>query len=129
MYHRTLIIAGCMALCASRLQAQNPVQPVFANCPAPADLFSETQVQQAAHWLPDSARSPRPTMSGRGAPTVVSFVVDTLGVPERSGFARVRGTDSLLVERARSEFVRWRFTPALATGCKVRQRVVTAVTW
>jgi hypothetical protein len=127
MRQRTFVIAMCAIGVGVRLEAQNPVQPIFAHCSAPTDVFTELQVQRAARLVADSLRSPRPTAARSDSPNVITFIVDTLGVPERSSLSRVRTSDSALVERAASGFVRWRFSPAVASGCRVRQRVVVAV--
>ena len=117
----------CGAAFTSRLQAQNPVQRVFTACTTSGDVYTERQVQAAARFIGDSTRSPRPARARPTSPNVIGFVTDTLGVPERGSFSPVRAADSELVRRAAQEYTRWRFTPAMATGCRVRQLVVVAL--
>lgn len=124
---RALAVAACTTAVAGALGAQSPVQTVFAQCPSTTTIFSERQVQVAARFLADSSRSPRPATADPKSPNVVAFVVDTLGRPEPATLTRVRVTDSALVQRAAVGISEWRYSPAVASGCKVRERVVAAV--
>ena len=121
-------VAVALAVLPAVARAQNPVQTTFATCPAPSAIYSARQVQQPARLISDSLRLPRLSPDTAHARDIVSFVVDTLGVPERATFANVRAADSALVQRAGARLATWRFSPAVATGCKVRQRVVVSVT-
>lgn len=123
-----IVLAFSCALLVSvpvALSAQNPVQPTFAVCSSRP--MSAIQVQTPVRFIGDSMRSPRPD-SGAGA-NVVQFVVDTSGVPDARTFELRRVADSVLVAGVRRDLVLWRFTPAIASGCKVPQIVVTAVRW
>jgi hypothetical protein len=121
------VFALALALCGRRLSAQNPVQSAFVVCPTGAPVFSVRQVQTPARLLRDSSRSPEIQPAPVDAPNVVSFIVDTAGVPERASVTRVRVADSTLVDHAIRNLSSWRYRPAIASGCKVRQRVEVAV--
>jgi hypothetical protein len=122
-----LVAVACVALAAGRLPGQNPAQTVFAACPSSSTVFSERAVQVPAKFVGDTTISPAPVLRTAATRSVVSFVVDTLGVPERSSLVAVNSTDTTLVAMLAPQLSRWRFSPALASGCRVRQRVVTAV--
>lgn len=120
-------VLACVAAGPSTAKAQNPVQSVFTACPNPARVFRATEVQVTAHFMSDSTRSPRPSVADRQSPNVVQFVVDTLGVPDLGTLKWIRVTDSLLVRQAAATIGAWRYRPAIATACKVRQLVLTGV--
>jgi hypothetical protein len=107
--------------------AQNPVQPIFTGCATSTRIYSAREVQVAVRPLADSIASLRIVVSPpRSSANTITFVVDTLGLAESNSLAPVQIADSTLWHRAQTEFQRWRFQPARASGCKVRQRV-TAV--
>jgi hypothetical protein len=113
---------------ASSGLAQNPVQPIFATCPPVTRVYSAREVQVAAKPRADSTRMLRIVISPHAGANMIAFVVDTLGVPEQNSIAALQIADSSLWRQAQVEFRRWRFEPARASGCRVRQRVVAAVT-
>lgn len=115
-----IVVAGSL-----RLAAQQPVQPVFAQCPTGLPLFTEVSVQVPARLLPDSGVHPRPVSTRRDSANVIRFVVDTMGRVEPESLRGVRISDSSLFRRAQGSAGRWRYVPARASGCRVRQ-VVTA---
>ena len=118
-----------VSVLAVRVNAQSPVQAVFALCPTSGRVVTQREVGFEARFLYDSNASPRPTVTTRQSTDVVQFVVDTLGNPNPRTFKVVRVADSALVKQAEISLVRWHYSPALATGCKVPQEVVTAVRW
>jgi hypothetical protein len=125
-----LVMASLLVVaCASSIRAQNPVQPVFTACPAPADVYSALQVQVAAKRIVDSTTSPRLVATQPGDAKTIAFTVDTLGVPEAGSLVRLGLADTPLWNQVAAAYRKWRFRPARASGCKVRQRVVTAVEW
>jgi hypothetical protein len=71
----------------------------------------------------------KPLATSAHSPTVVEFVVDTLGVPDLRTLLAKRGTDSLTIKQASQTVARLRYTPAVASGCKVPQRVSASVIW
>ena len=108
--------------------AQNPVQPIFTMCPTSTRVYSAREVQVAARPLADSIASIQIVASPpRSAANTIAFVVDTLGLPEANSLAALHIADSTLWHRAEAEFRQWRFQPARASGCKVRQRVVAVI--
>lgn len=116
-----------MSAALSALNAQTPVQPAFAVCPPSMDIFSQRQVQVSARLIGDSSALRRVGAARPDSPNVVQLVVDTLGLPERGSFKAVRVQDSTLLRAAAIDVMRWRFTPAVASGCKVRERIVLAL--
>ncbi len=129
-HYRTIAIGFGTFVLASRVRAQNPVQPVFTDCvTASTWTASERQVTFPARFIGDTTVSPQPQPRQVTSRDVVEFIVDTLGVPSPETFRVVMQSDSLLVERAHAQVRRWRFTPAVASGCKVRQRVTVALRW
>jgi hypothetical protein len=90
-------------------------------------VFRASEVQVTARFISDSTRSPRPSAAERQSPNVVQFVVDTLGAPDLRTLKWIHVTDSLLVRQAAATVGRWRYSPAVATACKVRQLVLTGV--
>ncbi|MGH7617419.1 MAG: hypothetical protein ACREPM_09345 [Gemmatimonadaceae bacterium] len=116
-----------IAASASPLLSQSPVQTVFSACPVTSHVFTEREVQVAAKPIGDSSRSPRPIIGRSTDSNTIAFVVDTLGVPETASLVRVHLADTLLWTRVERAYRDWRFEPAMASGCKVRQRVVAAI--
>jgi hypothetical protein len=107
--------------------AQHPVQPVFVLCPTGSPLFTERGVQVPAQFLPDSGVRPSPAPPESKSENVVRFVVDTTGRVEARTFVALRLGDSSLVRRAQNNIGRWRYEPARASGCHVRQLVIAAL--
>ncbi len=122
----TLAASLAVAVSSSVLQAQNPVQASFVSCPVSAHVYSGREAQVAAKPVVDSAMTLRPVV-GDSAEANIAFTVDTLGIPEAQSLVRLRLPDPLLWSRVEAAYRRWRFQPAMASGCKVRQRVVATV--
>jgi hypothetical protein len=129
MRFRMVVAALLVSALAVSAKAQDPVQRVLTLCPTSGRVVSEREAGFAARFLSDSTASPRPTVTTRQSTDVVQFVVDTLGNPNPRTFKVVRATDSALVKQAELSLRRWHYSPAVATGCKVPQEVVTAVRW
>lgn len=126
-----LAALGAMFLQPSRLSAQNPAATIFTACPSPADVFNARQVQVQAKPIADSA-SARPVdivvlAAGSRTPATVALTVDTLGRVEPGSLVRLSSADTLAWRAAESSYHTWRFRPAVASGCKVRQRVLAVV--
>ena len=124
MTHRDVLIAFCaIAVLAIRSEAQNPVQPIFAACGTSNWVATERQVTVPARLLRDSAASPEGKLREGNPRIVFQFVVDTLGVPDTATVRMIPKEDAAVAERAKRDIGKWRYTPAIATGCKVRQVV------
>ena len=99
------------------------------SCPLPARPYFEFQVEQPATFIVDTTISPRPAVASRGSqterPTLVSFVVDTLGFPDSGTFRVIREVDPALALDAEKVVAKWRFRPARLKGCAVPQLVQT----
>jgi hypothetical protein len=80
-----------------------------------------------ARWIVDTALAVHPTPAVRNPPNMVQFVVDTSGVPVVRTFRPLKVTDAVLVEEARRSLSQWRFTPAIRSGCTVRQLIQTPI--
>lgn len=109
------------------MSAQRPVQPVFTQCPTGLPLFTETAVQVPARFVTDSGVRPRPVPTRRDSANVVRFVVDTTGRVEPRTLQALRVADSSIFRRAQNSVGRWRYEPARASGCRVRQVVVASL--
>lgn len=100
-------------------------------CTPPKNPYFDFQVEQPATFIADSTVSPRPaeTRAGRAQDvrTLVSFIVDSLGVPETRSFKLLRASDAEVARRAKEVFARWRYSPARVGGCRVPQLVQTEV--
>jgi hypothetical protein len=124
---RFKLAALCLIIGPVRAFAQDPVQPVFRLCPTGSPLFTERGVQVPAQFLPDSGVRPSPAPPESKSANVVRFVVDTTGRVEARTFVALRLSDSSLVRRAQNSIGRWRYEPARASGCHVRQLVIAAL--
>jgi len=123
-----LVVASLWSpLSPSSLWAQNPVQSVLAACPASAHVFSEREVQVVAKLVVDSTMALRPVVTRVVDTNSIAFTVDTSGVPEAGSLVRLRLADTMMWNRVEVAYRKWRFEPAIASGCKVRQRVVATV--
>jgi hypothetical protein len=112
----------------SRIFAQNPVQPTFANCAASSShVFSEREVQVVARLVGDPAALPRVSSPRDSDANTVAVTVDTSGAPEPGSLIRVRMSNAALWKEAETTYRTWHFRPAIASGCKVRQRVTVAI--
>jgi hypothetical protein len=118
-----------LVLCVSASNAQSPVQSIFATCPTPARVYSALQVQTPAKLIPDSSGSQRSGAKPSQSANVVEFVVDTLGVPDTRTLKAHGVADTLDLKRAARAISGWRYSPAIASGCKVPQRVTADVVW
>jgi hypothetical protein len=125
MYAAPTAAVLCLLVGALRASAQQPVQTVFAQCPTGLPLFTEDAVQVPARFVSDTSLRPSPVATRRDSANVVRFVVDTTGRVEPQSLRAVRVTDSAVFRRAQNNIGRWRYEPARASGCRVRQ-VVTA---
>jgi hypothetical protein len=124
----TITLAGlCLVVGLRRSSAQQPVQPVFGPCPTGLPLFTTNSVQVPARFVADSSVRPRPVLTRSDSANLVRFVVDTAGRVEPQTFEGPRVTDSSLFRRAQNNIGRWRYEPARASGCRVRQVVVASL--
>lgn len=127
-YLQALVTAALTPLFAARSEAQNPVQPIFASCASSSNwVATERQVTFPARLIRDTSLSPAPKAIDRSSGVSVQFVVDTLGVPDTATVRILGQHDSALARQVRSEVGKWRFTPAIASACKVRQVVTTSL--
>ncbi len=122
------LAALCLVVGSLRTSAQSPVQAVFAPCPTGLPLFTEASVQVPARLVADSTVRPRPVSTQRDSANVVSFVVDTTGRVEPSTLVALHVADSSLFRRVQNNIGRWRYEPARASGCRVRQVVIVSIT-
>ncbi|MEO7085488.1 MAG: hypothetical protein ABI442_04950 [Gemmatimonadaceae bacterium] len=120
-------LASALSL-STAATAQLPVQTAFVACPTSV-VYLESQVQTPARLISDSTRSPHLVSAASSAANTVQFVVDTLGVPDLRTVKTLRVSDSALVRRVIEIIPRWRYSPAVASGCKVPQRVTASVIW
>ncbi len=117
----------CLAGMSLRASAQLPVQSVFADCPPGLPVFKEAAVQVPAKFLPDPTVRPIPVKAQLDSANVVRFVVDTTGTVDPKTFVGLHVADSAIFRRAQNNMGRWRFEPARASGCRVRQFVVASL--
>lgn len=119
--------AVCLVIGSVRVPAQLPVQSAFVQCPTGLPLFTEASVQTPARFVADSSVRPTPVSIRHDSANVVRFVVDTNGRVEPQTFYGLRVTDSSMFRRAQNNIGRWRYEPARASGCRVRQIVMAAL--
>ena len=93
----------------------------------PETVYFSFQVEQPASWIVDSTLEVHPLPDSRRPPNLVQFVIDTAGVPRPLTFKVLKVTDSALVLEARRSLAKWRFTPAVLSGCRVAQLVQTPI--
>ncbi|HVT39677.1 MAG TPA: energy transducer TonB [Gemmatimonadaceae bacterium] len=121
---RICALFGFLALASSDARAQA--------CVAPGHPYFEFQVDKPATFRGDTTVLPRPRDPVRGEREdsgfhLVSFVVDTAGVPDVQSFKALK-SPSLEVSRAtRDAVAAWRYRPAEVKGCRVPQLVQTPV--
>jgi len=94
---------------------------------ADSTVHFEFQTSAPARWLPDSTAGVHPTSAVRSPSNVVQFIVDTLGTPQPSTFKVLKVSDSTVIREAQRSVARWRFSPAMLNGCRVRQLVQTTI--
>jgi hypothetical protein len=124
----SIAVAGlCLVVGLRRSSAQQPVQPVFELCPTGLPVFTTNAVQVPARFVADSSVRPRPVLTRSDSSNMVRFVVDTTGRVEPQTFQGLRVTDSSLFRRAQNNIGRWRYEPARASGCRVRQVVIASL--
>jgi len=58
---------------------------------------------------------------------IVSFVVDTLGIPEARSLKVLHAPSEAAAVELRVAFPSWRFSSAIANGCRVPQVLQTSV--
>ena len=121
------LAALCLVFGSLKTSAQRPVQPVFAQCPTGLPLFTQAEVQVPAKFVGDSSVRPRPVSTRRDSANVVRFVVDTTGRIEPKTLVGLRVADSSVFRRAQNTIGRWRYEPARASGCRVRQVVIASL--
>ena len=95
--------------------------------PLPANL-----VEQAVVALPGTAAPRYPSLlqsAGVDGQVRAQFVVDTLGRVEQGSFRALESTHDLFTVAVREALARARFTPAEASGRKVRQLVEQTFTF
>jgi len=130
MMQKLVCALVAVSLGAARAAAQNPVQASFTSCPtAASQVATERQVQFPAQWIGDTTSSPKPGRADATSPNVVQFVVDTLGLPDTTTWRAIKHADSALVARAKARVAAWRYTPAMASGCRVKQLLTVALRW
>jgi hypothetical protein len=132
---RALIVAVPLLLSLAEVagaQVCPPASPGASGAP-----WFEFQVEVPAVFIADSAKVPFPDASlnrGRGQElppdfALVQVVVDTLGVPELTTLKMLRLPNGLTIETVAAAAATWRFRPAKASGCTVRQVVQSALRW
>ena len=99
----------------------------------PAPWF-DFQVDVPARFIGDTTRIPRPDVSirivrGDDNSALVQFVVDTLGVPVATSLRMLITPPALTKDVVDEAIVSWRYTSAMARGCRVKQLVQTPVRW
>jgi hypothetical protein len=118
------VFLGYLAVTASNARSQA--------CAASEHPYFEFQVDRPASYRGDTTVVPRPRDQKRGEEEgpgfhLVSFIVDTAGVPDVRSFKTLK-SPSLEISRAtRDAFVGWRYRPAEINGCRVPQLIQTAV--
>jgi hypothetical protein len=101
--------------------------PAQSRACADSIVYFEFQVSAQAVWIPDTVAAVHPRAPVRDAANLIQFVVDTLGVPQVRTFRAIKIADSALVFDARRALERWRYSPGLRNGCRVRQLVQTTI--
>ncbi len=92
------------------------------------------QVEVPAQFIGDRTQVPRPDVSirmvrGGAYFALVQFVVDTLGVPDSTSLKMLITPDGLTRNVVAAAIISWRYTPAMARGCRVSQLVQTPLRW
>jgi hypothetical protein len=112
------------------LMVASAVRVSAQQCPTPAEVSFEFQVDQPAFYRGDSTVIPRPKRHGMAVKSsggadelLVQFVVDTLGIPDMRSFRTLRSPSHVAADSVRAAVPSWRFTPAVRDGCKVPQFV------
>ena len=114
----------------ARAQTCPPVAPI-----AGAAAWFEFQVDEAARFIPVDVVLPFPDPSlNQRAPSssdfaLVSFVVDTNGVPLAHSLKILVRPDGLVADSVAAAVLRWRFQPAKVRACRVPQLVQSALRW
>lgn len=118
---------------------QWPAVPVDSCPPASATpnapAWFDFQVDRPARFAKTAATLPRPDASLAERPpysadfALVQFVVDTTGVPAERTLKILMRPSGLSVDAIKAALPRWRYTPAVARGCKVSQLVQTPLKW
>lgn len=108
----------------SGLEQHPLVPPGDSACKDYFQTYFEFQVDQRAEFIEDSVvmRTASPS-NQRSANLAIQFVVDSRGLPELGSLKVLRSGSATSVDRMRSAFPNWRFTPARLNGCAVRQLV------
>jgi outer membrane biosynthesis protein TonB len=101
-------------------------------CTPPEHPFFELQLARPAQFIGDTTSRPRPTLGRRGSVDdagafLVSFVVDTLGMPDEKSLKVIRSPSSVANDSVRVALRSWRFKPAVLGGCRVPQLMQTMV--
>jgi hypothetical protein len=123
-YSIVVSIATCIAARAALgQQCTPPPHPAF-----------EFQVSSPAAFVRDSTH-PHPAenrFSARmddSSVILVSFVVDTMGVPHDGSLRVLKAPSATAANAVRTLYTQWRFTPSRIGACKVEQLVQTTVVW
>src|SRR5665213_3804556 len=85
----------------------------------------EYQAATAALFVGDSALRPRPANQREqrqdASALIVSFVVDTLGVPDGRTLRILQTPSKTAADSVQTAIGSWRFTPAIVATCRVAQ--------
>jgi hypothetical protein len=126
-------LAGITALFMIPHTARAQSCPIAAPNNAPA--WFAFQVDQEARFIGDTTRIPRPDVRLTERQPVsdsfalVQFMIDTTGTPIVSSGRMLRLPTGLARDSVVAAMPGWRFTPAIAKGCKVPQLVQTPLRW
>ena len=116
----------------------SPLAAGAQSCPpAPnnAPVWFDFQVDKAARFIGDTTRLPRPDASIHERQpysesfALVQFVIDSTGKPDVSSGKMLVSPKGLVQDSVAAAMRGWRFTPAIAKGCKVPQLVQTPLRW
>lgn len=77
---------------------------------------------------PDEARAARKPIISPDL-FLIQFVIDTTGVPRTASLKILRNPLNVSTDSVKVLSERWRYTPAIAKGCKVSQLVQTPLRW
>ena len=117
-------------------QSCPPAPPSPQAAARPNTPWFDFQVDKAAHFIASdtSGSYPDDTFTSRkpvSSPELflVQFVIDTMGVPRTTTLKILKTPYTVTTDSVKVLAARWRYTPAVARGCKVAQLVQTPLRW
>jgi hypothetical protein len=87
----------------------------------PTKVLFEFEVDVQARRIDDSTEPALRTYSGGRGETILQFVVDTLGHPERATVKVIKTSDTTTAHAIQDSVRHWLFEPARRGTCRVRQ--------